>query len=279
MVALALPLVVVAVALIRAYREVDEDFVHEWADAHALTLTTANRPLVWWYLRNARVLRTWGVLAALVLPQLAVFALGYQAGDGLDSWWVVIFAGHLAGALYAEVALRRPTPTSRRVASLERREVGQYLPMRLRVAPILVTAMVLVAAAVAWSAGLDSSDARETLVAGAAAVVVTLAIMAAQRWVVRRPQPFAAADLVAADDAIRSQSVHMLAGSGTAVLLSLLGTVCWTVTFAADGATGWIASAVGVLSLPLALVSCLYYGHRAWRVPRGPFLRDLAASS
>ncbi len=277
--AVFLTVVVGAVALARAYSEIDEDFVHDWADAHALTLTTANRPLVWWYLRNARALRTWGVLAALLLPALGLLAVGSNSGDSADAWWVFVFAGHLAGALYAEVALRRPKPSSTRVASLEPRVVPQYLPARLRFAPAVFTSLVVAVAAVGWRAGIDPTDRTLAVLAVASAPVVAVAVATAQRWVVRRPQPFTAPDLIDADDAIRSQSIHMLAGSGTAVELSLLGVVCWVVVAGeASGVPATIIGFLGVATFPLALVACLYYGHRAWRVLRTPFLREPAAA-
>ena len=42
---------------------------------------------------------------------------------------------------------------------------------------------------------------------------------------VRRPQPFTSPSLVAADDAIRAQSVHAIAGAGLALLLVALSGV------------------------------------------------------
>ena len=74
--------------------------------------------------------------------------------------------------------------------------------------------------------------------------------------------------LVAADDAIRSQSVHSVAGSGLALGL---------VALAAVGA--YLAQSqvlvlrrfltVPTLLLPvLAIAVCLFYGHRRWRVTR-----------
>ncbi len=279
-IALLFTVVIGVVALARAYGEIDEDFVHDWADAHALTLTSANRPLVWWYLRNARVLRTWGVLAALLLPALVMAALGVDTGESVDATWAFVFGGHFVGALYAEVALRRPGPSATRTASLERREVQQYLPTRLRLAPVVVGALVVAVAALGWTAGIDPSDHTLLMAAVGSTPIIVLMVASAQRWIVRRPQPFSAPDLVAADDAIRSQSIHMLAGSGTAVLLSLLGVVSWAVARGdATGTTAMVVGFVGLATIPLALVSCLYYGHRAWRVLRTPFLRDAATTS
>jgi len=53
----------------------------------------------------------------------------------------------------------------------------------------------------------------------AAALVVTAVVRVAQQRVLRRPQPLAAPDVLAADDAIRSRSMHSLAGGGAALVL------------------------------------------------------------
>ncbi len=44
-----------------------------------------------------------------------------------------------------------------------------------------------------------------------------------ERWLLRRPQLFVDVDLVAADDATRSQSAHSLASSGIALLVTQSG--------------------------------------------------------
>lgn len=205
------PLLIAGIFLSRAYAEVDEGFVHTWANAHGLTLTTANRPLVWWYLRNARVLRTWGVLAGVMLPPLASIAFG-RAEQGVSTTWWCLFGGHLAGTLFAEVALRRPSPSGTRIATLERREVRQYLPARLRFAPLAITAVSTLVVVAGFATGDLTASTRSTayFTVGAAAAVTGL-LAWCQRWIVTRPQPFTDAELVDADDALRSQSVHMLA--------------------------------------------------------------------
>lgn len=265
-----IPLAIVAVLVARAYAEVNESFVAEWAAAHGLRLTTTNRPLVWWYLRNARVLRTWGVLAGIALPPLLTVALGL-AEHGVGTWFWCIFAGHLAGTVYAEVALRRPTPSGTRVATLERREVRQYLPARLRFAPVGVAGLTAALAGAGVAAGELSDGTTRSLVAiGTASAAIVAAIAVGQRWVVTRPQPFTADDLVEADDAIRSQSVHLLAGSGTAVLLALGADALSAVAMDTSPPLSTVTSLVAFAFAPAAIVSCLYYGHRAWRVRRQP---------
>ncbi|MEO6629615.1 MAG: hypothetical protein ABIP03_13735, partial [Aquihabitans sp.] len=91
----AVAVAVVVAVLVRAYRQVDERFVGAWADAHALRLTPENRPMVGGYLRNARVLRTWGGLGGLLLAPIVLASLGF---DLRSSVWIWVFLGYLVGA-------------------------------------------------------------------------------------------------------------------------------------------------------------------------------------
>lgn len=264
-------LTVVLLALLRANRAVDDNFVDVWAQAHALTLTPENRPMVSWYLRTARLLRTWGGLGGLFLPPLALAALGFDAGGVFPMW---IFLGYLAGALYAELSLVRPIQGDR-TASLVPRDLADYLPRRLLIAQrglgLLIGAGAIVAAVAPYgdrtTKGLGLHGGG-LLAVGLIGVAFSVWLERVQRWVVQRPQPFTEPALVAADDAIRAQSVHSLAGSGLAALLVLNTLVAWALAVSDVQVlrwTMWIPSGFG---FPIALGVCLYYGHRAWRVPR-----------
>ena len=91
------------------------------------------------YLRRARLLRTWGGVAGAILPSLIEFVatgrvqvLGFGTdGESAPLGFGTIFMGYLLGALYAEVSTARPVARERRVASLARRELEDYLPRRL----------------------------------------------------------------------------------------------------------------------------------------------------
>lgn len=249
------------IALWRVHRETNEPFVEEWAHAHALTLTGENRCLVRWYLHTARLLRTWGVLGGLFLAPLAGWALGAE-----DTWWPVwIFAGYLTGALYAEVALVRPAPAERPVASLVPRELCDYLPNRLVWAQRILGVLVGGAGAYAalnvggppWTQRFSGPGVSSPELVAVAAVACGFGLEWLQRWIVRRPQPFTSPSLVAADDAIRAQAVHSIAGSGLAVLVLFASFV--TIHYSLK---------LTLALLPVSLYVCLYYGHRAWRVPR-----------
>ena len=252
---------------------VDGGYVEEWAHAHALELTPANRPMVHWYLHTARVLRTLGALAGFFVPPLLGSAFGSQALK--DASFPLVFVGYFAGALYAEVSLVRPAG-DRRVAVLTPREVSDYLPRRLLVAQFAVPAIAVVAGVAPMflgyerdaRAGLTGSPRVLGITVAAIAFVIGIALERIERWLVQRPQPFTTPDMLAADDAIRSQSVHSVAGSGLAIVLASLATglfalarsdvqfLRWTMPFAA------LACFIG------SIWACLYYGHRAWRVRR-----------
>jgi len=265
-------LAVILLAISRAYRDVGHhQFVDEWARAHALTLTPENRPMVGWYLRNARVLRTWGALGGLFLAPIALAALGFDP-QGFSGIWV--FLGYLTGALYAELSLVRAADVER-TASLVPRELAAYLPRRLLVAQrglgLVIAVGAVAAAIVPYDQRLPASLSPHRvgmLAAGLIGVAFMLGLERMQRWLVERPQPFTEPALVAADDAIRAQSVHSLAGSGLAVLLVLNSFIAWALARSDIQLLRWTMWIPSVAGVPAALAVCLYYGHRAWRVRR-----------
>jgi hypothetical protein len=270
---IVIPVVIVLVALFRAYGEVDDRFVEGWARAHALRLTAENRLMVRWYLRNARVLRTWGVLAGLFLPSLIALALGLGTSQvPQNPTW--IFVGYLVGALYAELSLVRPADPHHRSASLVPRELGDYLPRRLLYAQRALGLLVLVGGVAVWlvpfrdETSFSAANRTPYLLGALAAAAFAWGLERLQGWIVQRPQPFASPSLLAADDAIRSQSVHSLAGSGLAVLLLVFSVLSVILAMSNVHILRWTMWAPAIGGFLLALVACLYYGHRAWRVRR-----------
>jgi hypothetical protein len=212
----------------------DHDHAADWARAHGLELTPETRPVVARYLTGARRMRTVGAFGGAVLPSLVdlvlngrVQVLGFGT-DGSSAPFqgpVCILLGYLAGALCAELSLARTADAARRSASVVPRELGDYLPRRLLLAQRGLGVLAIAGVVLVGLVPFDSSPAAEP---GWGAVLATAGVLAAftaglerlERWLVRRAQPFTSAALVAADDAIRAQSVHSLAGSGLAILLS-----------------------------------------------------------
>jgi hypothetical protein len=89
-----------------------------------------------------------------------------------------------------------------------------------------------------------------------------------ERWLVGRPQPFTTPSLVAADDAIRAQSVHSVAGSGLALLLLLNSGLSLALATSEVTVLRWTMWVPAVAALLLSLVACQWWGHLAWRVRR-----------
>ncbi len=277
-------------ALSRAHQPVGDEPAGRWAEAHGLELTPENRPLVVGYLRHARLLRTWGAVAGLLAPTVVRLALGepvHVAGIGTydksPGELGLVFVGYLVGAVGAELSVVRPLHSARRSAALLPRELGDYLPRRLvwtqrGLAAVFVLGLVALpllpygtsTAVPSWPSVL----AFAAVIGGFAAALERL-----ERWIVRRPQPFVSEPLLAADDAIRAQSVHSLAGAGVAFLLFGCSLVAFALTWSDVTVlrrTMWVPAVVLLL---LALTACQYYGDRAWRVRRDVRGRARAASA
>jgi hypothetical protein len=283
--------VAVPLALVRAYAKAHGELLEEWARAHAVELTPENRPVVVRYLRTGRILRTWGVVGGLLLPSVVELVLSGRVqllGFGTDGTAAPYagpmgaFVGYLVGALCAEVSTARRVDPARRSASLVPRELGQYMPRVLLYAQralgiaVLLGALVLGVVPFDRSAGAVEPQWLVLLTFGGAFAALAVGLEALERWVVRRPQPFISPPLVAADDAIRAQSVHSLAGSGLALLLVACSGIFLglaTSDVALLRATMWLPA---VATLLLAIRACMDVGHRPWRVRR-PVARPTGA--
>lgn len=258
-----------------------QDKLVEWAAARGLELTPENRPVVARYLRRARLLRICGALAGVLLPTLVeliwhgeLVILGFHS-DGSAAPYagpMEAYIGYLLGALVAEVSLARPRAPGRRSASLAPRELGDYLPRRLllgqRALGVAVVLGIVVTGLVPYSSA--ASDPDWPALAGGAAFfgAFAVALEVVERWIVRRSQPFTSASLVAADDAIRAQSVHTLAGAGLALLLLALSGVFAVLTASDVDVLAWTAWLPALAAFVLSVRACLDIGQQPWRVRR-----------
>ena len=272
----------VPVVLVRAYAKVNDELLAEWAQAHGVELTPESRQMVARYLRKSRVLRTWGALAGLFVPSLVELALNGRVqllGFGTDgsaapyAGPIGAFVGYLVGSLYAEVSLARPVDQARRSASLVPRELADYLPRRLLRAQRALGIAAVLGVLVLGLVPYDPREAAEpewlSLLTGAAVFAAfAVGLEALERWLVRRPQPFTSPSLVAADDAIRAQSVHSLAGSGLALLLVLCSGICVGLAASDVDLLRWTMWLPALGALFLSIRACLEIGHRGWRVRR-----------
>jgi hypothetical protein len=156
------------------------------------------------------------------------------------------------------------------------RELGDYLPPGLRLAQrvagslavVLAGLVLLVDQRTVFGAETDGLSDAAAVTVGLVAVSSAAALELVQRWIVGRRQPAVQQDLLAADDAIRSQSVVSLSGAGLAVLLLLLASLFWTLAQSDVQLLRWTAWVPAIACPFLALVAWANLGHRPWQVRR-----------
>jgi len=267
-----------------------EDKLVQWAQARGLELTPDNRPVVAGYLHRARVLRVCGALLGVLLPTIVeliwhgdLVVLGFHS-DGSAAPYagpMEAYIGYLLGALAAELTMARPRDPGRRSASLAPRVLEGYLPRRLLLAQrglgVAAVLGTVVTGLVPYPSAASTPD-WSALAAGAALFgCFTIALEAVERWIVLRPQPFTSASLVAADDAIRAQSVHTVAGAGLALLLLVLSGVFAVLTVSDVDLLTWTMWLPAFAAFALSVRACLDIGQQPWRVRRGVDRRAGAA--
>ncbi len=236
-----------------------------WARRHSLVVTSGNRPLIRWYVTLAGTLRITGAVSGAIIGSLADRAFGIDTTAGAGFWmWVV--AGWMSGGWWAwrQVAAMAPPGVGARLVP---RRLADYAPLAARWGPP-VGGCVLAATAL----GTAAVDGRTTWTAVAlvAAVAIPPLSLRAARSVVDRRQSAVGEDLVAADDAIRSATVHLV-GAGACAGLLLAAVALWQATVDPAhplpyGLRGWVPA---VLLLG-AYLTGTYLANRPWRVRRGP---------
>jgi hypothetical protein len=263
-----------AYILFVGFRAPKEEFVRGRASAYGLELSAANRDFVSAYLRRSKRIRTVGALAG-VITSVVWTAVTEDSTAFISNGLIMAAAGYLAGAFVAEFLLQRPQAKGSRLASLVPRTLGDYLPRTAiaiqRGLPVLSLALIPVYAGlqgrprIPVRIGVGGFALISVVVVGGAILVE-----AAQRMVVRRAQPVLPPDLLSADDAVRSASVHAMAGAGIALMLFALSYQLASVGSVTDiEPLGWIFPVLAIVALGLALASWIDLGHpKAWRVRR-----------
>lgn len=265
---LELLLLVAAVAglvwLVVASRPADERRLTRFAALHRLALTDANRQVVASYLRRARVLRTLGAWLGIVVPMLVTALTRNRFPVG---GWEVALLGYLVGAAIAEVLVPRPVSAGSRRAALAPRRLTSYLPGWT--SPTRWVLVLMAGGLAGWYAAAWQPGAPQARFGGAVAGFVFCAAVAVGsellvRAVVRRRQPVVGADLLAADDAIRSSSLHALAAAATASQVLLISTQLSDLgrLAQAGGGSAWTFDLVSFVVLALAVT--------AWSALRQP---------
>jgi hypothetical protein len=190
--------------------------LERFARRQRLDVSAANGDQIIRYLATTRRWRT----AGLGLGFLATVAWSLpQPAESINS--IALFAGWFLGALVAEVRVAHLTHGARRAASLQPRRPAAYLSRPgwalVPGAAVLAVAVAVLTVCLAAFAGARPDGWAAGWLGAALATAAT--VRAIQTHVLRRPQPLVAPDLLAADDAIRSRSLHVLAGGGTALVL------------------------------------------------------------
>jgi hypothetical protein len=230
--------------------------------------------------RRADLFRAWGAIGGALVPSVfdyvingRVQVLGFGTdGESAPLGFGSIFVGYLVGAVLCEASLVRRPQGPRRVALLDRRELAAYLPrwviLAQRVAAAGAAAGAIAIAAVPFPDGTSKPGGLVLAVSALLVLAFGAALEAVERWLVRRPQPFTAPDLVAADDEVRANSIRAVAGAGLALLLLM----CSGVSLVLQASDVDVLRTAMVVPAVLCLVSSLLAYTRisngAWRVRR-----------
>jgi hypothetical protein len=190
--------------------------LERFARRQRLVVTATNGNLLIAYLARVRRWRSAGLITGVVLT--LVWSIQH---DGVTLNALSMFAGWFAGALVAEVSQARVPSGPRRVAALQPRLPHAYVSrFSWALVPVTAGLSVAIAAGTAIEAGRGrmSPDWTAWVWLGLALVVAVL-VRLTQRHVLNRSQALDEPDVLAADDAIRSRSLHVLCGGGAALIL------------------------------------------------------------
>lgn len=204
-----------------------------WADDRDLAPSPDVAALVADYLARRKRLRWASALVALVAVNLLAWMVTAEARVRLDL--LPLMGTYVLGTVLAELTLTRPRG-AQPAASLSVRAVDQYL------APGWTWALrsTAAAAALGWLSVVVLVDEPDRSVAVPSpqwaivgAVLALGAALAAEtvvRAIVRRPQPAANPAVLAADDAIRSDSSHAITGAALGFAVMWVGgpLMVWT---------------------------------------------------
>ncbi|HEV3097425.1 MAG TPA: hypothetical protein VG104_09790 [Candidatus Dormibacteraeota bacterium] len=258
-------------------RPPSERSLGRWAARYGLALTAANQSLVAAYRRRTRSLQ----LVGAGVGWLAVASFDAVTGLSIPLFGVgflATMAGYFLGAVVAETTFLRPfgAPSGIRSAVLVPRDLLDYLPSlsiwALRGLPLVMIGLAVVYV-VMPKLPPNPGDPSLAFVIGIAAFLTILAVGVDQilRTIVGRPQPVIAADLVAADDALRASSIHVLAGASIAMLLVGIGGALFWLGYATPAsALSQPVDFIGTIVILLSIASWVVLGHpRSWRVRHG----------
>ena len=223
------------------FRDVTRQRVQRFAQREQLPITAANGMTVISYLATTRRWRGAGLLASVITT--SVLALVHH--DRLQVSITSLFIGWFVGAVIAEWRISVLSPTaSRRSATLAPRRLANYLAAWVRWAAAVSAAGVVLVCAVG-----QAFTSRHVALCGLLllALTSTALVWLVGRHILERPQPALDPGVRAADESIRSRSLHVLAGS-------IIAICAWIGPVALELVTNGVArvtthDAFGVLSI------------------------------
>lgn len=261
-----------------------EAWVDRWASAHSVALTAENRSAVTQRLRRGRRIRTAGFLIGWSLPYIAFWLVRDGRSDSGRWTRSAFILGYLVAAVVAELTDRRDDGRTR-VASLDPRRLDAYMPRWAHFGPWVIAfaslMTVAVYAVVPWREWPDGSGPSVATQLGRALLIVgtVVAIEVVQRFIVQRRQTYSTADMVQADDALRSSSVSILAGVSMGLSLNIWSGLIWSLGGRTDvQVLRWVApfTALGMVVTALIVFMRLSNPLLQWRVRRPVSVRQPA---
>jgi hypothetical protein len=200
----------------RSLGPVSRERLSQFAKRQRQVITAGNGNLVIAYLATTRRWRATGLLVSLVAGVVVGVRTGRYSVDALT-----LLSGWFAGAVVAEWRVGRPPAAERRAASLVPRVATAYLPRSARALPLATAGLSLIVLLVALSLNHRprALPLRSLAIWAAIAVVLAAAARVVERRILDRSQPLTEPDVLAADDAIRSRSLHVVVGATATLAL------------------------------------------------------------
>lgn len=259
---LVLPVLIALAVASRGFR-MDEEYVARWAGSAGLELTAESQPVVRRYLtwssRSRTVGGLVGFLAPVVYTWVAQEAFDLEATPRSDTGGVsvvLMFAGYLLGALFAELVINRPGPragTALPGSSRLRDYLSHYLLVIQRSLGITSAALVGAYAILAPLVSRPRPSLGAVAIFGFVAVVVAAVIEALQRIIIGRRHTAISEEEQAVDDAMRSSSVHVVAGAGVALLIFFTTILITGLLILIDTPQGLASFALMLFLFPLSI--------------------------
>lgn len=216
---------------------------------HRVALTARNGTIIVDYLARTRRWRAYGVVGSVGVAQGISLASPATHVNG----WAILFAGWFVGGILAEVPVGRRHVGGLRVASLQPRTLSRYLSPGVT-GWLLGWAVGTVGVLAVYGAAVSPLGTRRVVGGAAVRAVVSMVSVWSMLVIVRRPQPAAPPDVVAADDATRRAAVRRIAaGWGVLQCIEAIVVGQWLSSGPGDD----LVADVGVAACVLGLVGVL----------------------